>query len=373
MDSLIPEYVDALCQEIHYISSCSPEKIPIHTVFFGGGTPSLLPSIEIGRIFAAIERELTLLKGLEITLEANPGRLTLEYLKSIHDFGVNRISLGMQSANTEDLLLLERRHDFNHVAEAVKLIRKAGFGNVNLDIIFGIPNQTLASFERTIDLGLSLNPDHFSLYALTIENGTPLGSWVNNGLVPEPDPDLAADMYELANDKLMGQGYEQYEISNWARRDAGGNFMACEHNLQYWRNLPYLGCGAGGHGYAGGKRTENELNPMKYIQLLTTPIETSSRQRFSFPLTPAAIKFSEINRELEMKETMMMGLRLTEEGVSRAAFTNRFGVDLEIAFQKEIEQLIRLGLLEWEVTEGDRLRLTSHGRLLGNQVFVEFV
>ena len=279
----------------------------------------------------------------------------------------------MQSANPEDLLLLERQHDFKQVVDAVKLVRKAGIGNVNLDIIFGIPYQTLESFERTIDLAISLNPDHFSLYALTIENGTPLGGWVNNGLVSEPDPDLAADMYELANDKVISQGYEQYEISNWARRDAGGNLMSCKHNLQYWRNFPYLGCGAGGHGYAGGKRTENELNPRKYIQLLTAPIEASNQQRFSYPLTPAVIKFSEINRDQEMKETMLMGLRLTEEGVSRAAFTSRFGVDIKNVFQDEIEQLIRSGLLEWEVRGGDRLRLTTRGRLLGNQVFVKFV
>jgi oxygen-independent coproporphyrinogen-3 oxidase len=373
METLIPEYVEALCHEIQHISSSSPEKIPIHTIFFGGGTPSLLPYLEIERIFAALERNLTLLKGLEITLEANPGRLSLEYLKSISDLGINRISLGMQSANPEDLLLLERQHDFNQVVEAVKLVRKAGIGNVNLDIIFGIPYQTLASFERTIDLAISLNPDHFSLYALTIENGTPLGGWVNEGLVSEPDPDLAADMYELASDKVTGQGYEQYEISNWARRDAGGNIMACEHNLQYWRNFPYLGCGAGGHGYAGGKRTENELNPRKYIQLITAPIETSIQQRFSFPQTPAANKINEINHDQEMKETMMMGLRLTDEGVSRAAFTRRFGVDIINVFQHEIEQLIRSGLLEWEVRGGDRLRLTPRGRLLGNQVFVKFV
>jgi oxygen-independent coproporphyrinogen-3 oxidase len=149
--------------------------------------------------------------------------------------------------------------------------------------------------------------------------------------------------------------------------------MACEHNLQYWRNFPYLGCGAGGHGYAGGKRTENELNPRKYIQLITAPIEASIQQRFSFPQTPAANKINEINHDQEMKETMMMGLRLTDEGVSRAAFTRRFGVDIINVFQHEIEQLIRSGLLEWEVRGGDRLRLTPRGRLLGNQVFVKFV
>ena len=266
IDSLIPDYVGALCREIQFVASSHLQKIPIHSIFLGGGTPSILPGKELKRIFDSLEAEFVLLDRIEITLEANPGSLSLEFLMSIHDMGVNRISLGMQSADDIDLRLLDRRHDYKKVVDAVRLIRKAGFENLNLDLIFGIPNQALNSWQRTLERSISLNPEHFSLYALTIEHGTPMGSWVNRGLLSEPDQDLAAEMYELAGDRLVSAGYEQYEISNWARQDTDGNLLACQHNLQYWRNLPYLGCGAGAHGFAGRKRTENELDPGQYIQ-----------------------------------------------------------------------------------------------------------
>ena len=192
-------------------------------------------------------------------------------------------------------------------------------------------------------------------------------------MVSEPNQDLAAEMYEIAGEKLASHGYEQYEISNWARVSADGNLLVCNHNLQYWRNQPYLGCGAGAHGYAGGIRTENESNPEKYIQLLTYPEGEIHQQEFIFPKNPAIIKTNKINQDQEMKETMLMGLRLTDEGVSRADFKNRFGVDVEDKFQSEIERLTTLDLLEWETGDCERLRLTPKGRLLGNQVFVNFV
>ena len=373
MDAIIPDYVQALCQEIRFIARSCTQRIPIRTIFFGGGTPSIIPRKEFSRIFDTLQLEFDLPQGLEITLEANPGRLSYEYLKSLRELGINRISLGMQSANPEDLLLLERQHQFEQVAMAVALIRKAGFENLNLDLIFGIPNQNLASWQRTLDLGVSLDPDHFSLYALTVERGTPLGNWVTKGLLSEPDADLSADMYEWAADILDLQGFEQYEISNWARRDPSGDLLVCHHNLQYWRNLPYLGIGAGAHGYSGGIRTANELNPQEYIRKFSSPIENSNQEPLSFPRTPATLNGIAINRDEEMKETMMMGLRLTVEGVSRRSFHARFGVDLEEIFKNEIVQLINTGLLEWDPQIGDQLRLTPWGRLLGNQVFIHFV
>ncbi len=373
MESLIPDYVGALCQEMNFVSRSHPDRIPVHTIFFGGGTPSLLPGRELSRIFDTLQQAFILLEECEITLEANPDRLSYEYLKSLHEQGVNRISLGMQSANPEDLLLLERQHDFKQVAKAFGLVRQAGFDNVNLDLIFGIPNQSLDSWQRTLDLGISLNPDHFSLYALTIEDGTPMGGWVTKGLLSEPNPDLAAEMYELAGKKLAVHGYEQYEISNWARWDKAGKLQACLHNLQYWRNLPYLGFGAGAHGYAGGMRTANELNPNKYVGIFSTPYEISSQNNFLFPSTPVTVNSIAINREEEMKETMLMGLRLTAEGVSKHAFKVRFGGGLEETFKREIEPLLNSGLLKWDSQSGDLLKLTPRGRLLGNQVFMQFV
>lgn len=373
MEALIPEYVGALCQEIRFIARSCPQRIPVHTIFFGGGTPSILPRKEISRIFDALQDEFTLLDGLEISLEANPGKLSYDYLKFLRDLGINRISLGMQSANPEDLLLLERQHEFEHVVRGVSLIRKVGFENLNLDLIFGIPYQNLVSWQRTLELGISLNPDHFSLYALTIETGTPLGGWVTKGLLSEPDPDLSAEMYEWAAEKLDINGFEQYEISNWARRNPAGKLLTCQHNLQYWRNLPYLGLGAGAHGYSGGMRTATVLNPQEYILKMSFPNNASHLSPLVFPQTPVTENSIAINRDDEMKETMLMGLRLTVEGVSKRAFKARFGVDLEDRFKGEIEQILNTGLLEWESQTGDKLRLTPQGRLLGNQVFMHFV
>jgi oxygen-independent coproporphyrinogen-3 oxidase len=196
---------------------------------------------------------------------------------------------------------------------------------------------------------------------------------VEKGLVPAPDEDLAADMYEYACETLANLGYDQYEISNWTRPDLDGQLLVCQHNLQYWRNLPYLGCGAGGHGFAAGFRTENEINPQKYIKLLIPPTAASNREIYNFPLTPATRTSTMITREREMKETMLMGLRLVEEGVSKAVFEQRFGAKIEIVFKSEIDHLIGAGLLEWVDQDGERLRLTESGYLLGNQVFMEFV
>lgn len=373
MEGLIPAYVSALCQELRLIAKSRPEEIPLHTIFFGGGTPSILPTLEVDRIMTTIMRNFDLMDKAEITIEANPGGLTLDNLKFLNKIGINRLSLGVQTANPQELMLLERQHNFKQVVEAVKLVRRSGIDNLNLDLIYGLPYQSMDSWIRTLDLATSLDPNHFSLYALTVENGTQLGIWVEKGLVSAPDADLAADMYEYACETLADLGYVQYEISNWTRRDLEGHLSACQHNLQYWRNLPYLGCGAGGHGYAAGFRTENEINPQKYIQLLSPSTAASTREFYKFPLTPATKTSTMITREREMKETMLMGLRLVEEGVSKAAFEERFGANIEIVFKNEVEQLIGAGLLEWDDQDAEHLRLTERGYLLGNQVFMQFI
>ena len=250
--------------------------------------------------------------------------------------------------------------------------RRAGFDNLNLDLIFGLPYQPLQSWQRSMELALGLHPEHVSLYALTLEHGTPLGHWAARGLLSEPDPDIAAEMYEWAMERLEHSGYEQYEISNWALiRD--GQLLACRHNLQYWRNLPYLGLGAGAHGYAGGARTVNVLAPAAYIERLLAASEPGPEQGALFPTTPATQSVQRIERQAEIGETMMTGLRLVQEGVSNRNFKQRFGQALQDVFPAQIERLVRLGLLEWGGDDYDRLRLTRPGRLLGNQVFVEFI
>jgi len=371
LESLIGDYTHALCREIEYTAKGFPASAEVHTLFFGGGTPSLLPLSALEQILSTIRTGFTLTKDAEITLEANPGTVAPDYLCDLRTLGVNRLSMGMQSADPNDLRILEREHDFFDVVNAVKWARQAGFDNLNLDLIFGLPYQSLESWHHTLDLAVGLRPDHFSLYSLILEHGTPMNAWVERGLLPMPEDDLAAAMYEWAMERLRQAGYAHYEISNWARRDANRQVMVCRHNLQYWRNLPYLGLGAGAHGFAGGVRTANVLAPRAYIERLSD----SATQRFSegehkFPRTPATVNVTPVNRMTEMQETMMVGLRLVEVGVSAAAFERRFGEKLEVVFEKEIRELVENGLLE---RVDDCARLTARGKLLGNQVFMQFV
>lgn len=373
LDELIPRYVQALCREAQLVAELAPERVKVHTVFFGGGTPSLLPALELDRILSTISTAFDLDEGAEISLEANPGTLSAAYLRDLYRLGVNRLSLGMQSADPEELRLLERQHGYREVAESVAWARQAGFDNLNLDLIFGLPYQTLQDWQRTLDLALLFHPEHFSLYALTLEHGTPMGHWVERGLLSEPDPDVAAEMYEWSSEQLEQSGYRQYEISNWARQTGDHGLRSCRHNLQYWRNQPYLGLGAGAHGYAAGWRTANVLAPKAYITRLLAGQMEKEITGHDFPWSPAISQMNPISREAEMSETMITGLRLTLEGVSNRGFQERFGQGLRDVYGLQLERLERLGLLEWAGEAGDILRLTRNGRLLGNQVFMEFV
>jgi len=373
LEELIPAYSQALCAEIRFMGENNHLRLPVHTVFLGGGTPSLLPITELDRLLQVLREEVDLIEGVEITLEANPERLSLDYLKGLHALGINRLSLGMQSANSEDLQLLERQHDYRQVTTVVKEARKACIENINIDLILGIPHQTLSSWKTSLEFGLSLEPDHLSMYALTVEKGTLLADWITKGLLVAPDPDLAAEMYEWASERLDQRGFKQYEISNWARFDTTNGLLVCKHNLQYWRNLSYIGLGAGAHGFFGGRRTANVRSPNEYIQRFQSTKGDRDRSHLIFPSTPATDKSHVVDREQEMRETMMMGLRLTGEGISRSEFRARFHTSIEDVFNNEIEELLRFGLLEWKPPDNDRLRLTPRGRLLGNQMFIRFI
>ncbi len=363
-ENLTRDYVRALCREMEYVRTAAETALPVHTVFFGGGTPSLLTADDLRAVLRAVRENFQLSPGAEITLEANPGTLTLAYLRRLRALGVNRLSIGVQSAHPGDLHFLERQHDYFDVLNAVQWARQAGFRNLSLDLIFGLPSQTLPRWQHTLELALGLQPEHFSFYALTIEHGTPMQRWAARGLIPTPDPDRAADMYEHALRRMAAAGYEQYEISNWAKRGEDGELLACRHNLQYWRSLPYLGLGAGAHGFAGGWRTANVLAPAAYIKRC---IRGAS---LPFPRTPATVNAQKLTRADEMAETMMMGLRLVGEGVSDKIFRARFGAGLTEVYGPEIQELLEFGLVEWA---GRRLRLTERGKLLGNQVFMRFV
>jgi oxygen-independent coproporphyrinogen III oxidase len=384
-DAIIPAYVDALISEIEFIGEQS-SNLPtfnVPTVFFGGGTPSLLSASQFDSIMSALSSALALSTDAEVTIEANPGTISPARLDALRKAGINRISFGVQSSHAEELRMLEREHDFFTVIEAVSTARKAGFDNLNLDLIYGLPQQTLESWQTTLKRVVDLHPEHISAYALTLEHGTPFGKWAERGLLPLPDPDLAADMYEWMEEFLESRGYVHYEISNWAI-DRGPQTVdhsspstvnelpshACRHNLQYWRSLPYLGLGAGAHGYAGGYRYSNALRIKTYIDRLSN----FQSANLPFPLTPATVNHHNQTPVDDMSEYMINNLRLVEAGVAESDFRSRFGSRLIDVYAAEIEDLIQSGLLEKKTSENSEvLRLTKRGRLLGNQAFIKFI
>jgi oxygen-independent coproporphyrinogen-3 oxidase len=383
MNELIAPYARALAKEIRLTPrsglAAGERREAVHSIFFGGGTPSLTPLDSLSEIFAAIRESFALTGDCEITLEANPGTVTLEYLEGLRALGVNRLSFGVQSAHGNELALFNRIHSFAEACEAVRLARRAGFDNLNLDLIYGIPGQTLERWQESVACALELRPEHLSLYALSLEYGTPMRAWVQRGLLAEPDTDLAAEMYEWADSELDRAGFIQYEISNWARvgdrsqRSEIGNRsdlqpltsdFQCRHNLQYWRNEPYLGFGAGAHGCMNGFRYSNVLSPAAYIQR----IEFGEAR--PFPFSPALAESIPVDAKTEMDETMLLGLRLTGEGVGKEDFRQRFGVTLEDVYAKELMELRERGLVEWDEAA---VRLTKGGRLVANWVFEKFV
>ncbi|HEY77047.1 MAG TPA: radical SAM family heme chaperone HemW [Thermoflexia bacterium] len=360
---LIPGYVDALRAEMG-----QAPRVRAHTLYFGGGTPSLLHPEQVGLLVEAVRHHFSLPDDAEISLEANPGTVDLDSLRGLRAAGVSRLSLGVQSAHDDELRLLGRLHTWDQAIEAFHTARRAGFTNINLDFIYGLPGQTLDRWRRTLEAALDLLPEHLSLYALSVEEGTPLERAIATGRLPAPDPDLAAEMYELAEGMLEKAGYAHYEISNWARRPVGApppsgrrrseevSPSACRHNLTYWRNEPYLGFGAGAASWWAGRRWTNTSHPAEYIARVN---------RGESPID----EIETIPPRLEMGETMMMGLRLME-GVSDDRFRQRFGVGLADVYGSELTEMQRLGLLIWD---GATARLTRRGRLLGNQVFQRFL
>jgi oxygen-independent coproporphyrinogen-3 oxidase len=367
MERWVPDYTNAVCREIDQVAAMADDPVPIHTIFFGGGTPSLLTKKQIEMILNSARRAFQFSTDIEINMEANPGTVTLEYLQYIRNLGVNRLSFGMQSADEAELRFLTRIHGLQDVVNAVEWAREAGFDNLNLDLIFGLPGQKIGTWQSTLNQAISMMPDHLSLYALTVEAGTPLKTWVEQGRVAAPDDDIAADEYELATQRLTEAGFLQYEISNWAKPDWDGEPRACQHNLQYWFNFPYLGVGAGAHGYAGGVRTANIKGIVAYIKRMR------NASSGTFPVSSAVETVTPIDLQCEMGETMMVGLRLTNLGVSSPEFQERFGISLTEKYSKPIRKLQEQGLLEWTDGPDSRLRLTPRGRLFGNRVFREFL
>ncbi len=367
LDYLVKDYINALCQEIDLIGSVCPKDFLIHTIYFGGGTPSILPVEFIEQILNHIRINFRLADQIEISLEANPGTIDLQKFISYRQLGINRLSLGAQSFDERELALLGRIHSKDDIIHAVEWGRKAGFSQINLDLIFGLPGQHLNNWEKNLLSALKLDVEHLSLYGLTIEPGTIFSEWLKAGKINDISDDFQADCYDLAGELLAQNQYEHYEISNWGKRNEQGKILSCRHNEQYWRNLPYIGFGAGAHGFVNKLRIANVLHPRAYIQQL------KNLRSLEFPYSPATIESRSISKIEEMNETLMLGLRLLIEGVGWSDFYQRFDEDINRVFGKKIQALIDNGLLEWVETDQKRLRLTRKAYLLGNIVFREFV
>jgi oxygen-independent coproporphyrinogen-3 oxidase len=269
------------------------------------------------------------------------------------------LSFGAQSAVPAELALLGREHQFEAVARAVRHSREAGFENLSLDLIYGLPGQGLGSWAVSLRAALDLEPDHISLYCLTIEPGTPLQRSLRQGLIPLPDPDVAADQYALACETLAGRGFQHYEISNWARPG-----RQCLHNLAYWRNAEYLGFGAGAHGHAAGRRYSVVRQPRAYIRRL------SAGRPGRYPCSAAVAEHHLLTRQEAMADAVITRLRLLDEGLSLSQFAAEHGQTIFHAFPGTAEQLLDWGLLE---QRDGRLFLAERGWFLSNQVFYRFV
>ena len=369
IESLIPDYVPALRTEIELWAGLLGSPA-VRTVFFGGGTPSYLPTEDISALMATISESFPLEDGAEITLEANPGDFTPDKLSHFLESGINRLSIGVQSFDDGLLRLLGRRHSATDAVDAYCMAIDAGFDNVSIDLMYGLPQQTIDHWRETLARTADLHPPHVSLYALTLEGGTPMERSVAQGTLPTPDPDLAADMYALAEQDLDALGYRHYEISNWA---ADGKLGL--HNIAYWRNEPYLGVGPGAHSSLANHRFSNLKPPREYIKRLQShnPSPSAlegSREAISGTIqsVPVVDTIEFIDRPLEMAETMMLGLRL-DTGVSVTEFEARFGASLMDVYREELDELLPTGLVE---TVDGSIRLTDKGRFLSNEVFVRF-
>jgi len=346
IDYLREDYVDALCNEIEDKGS----KYIIKSIFIGGGTPSYLETKEIVKVLNSIKK-LQLMEGMEFTMECNPGALEEEKLTAMLNGGVNRISMGLQAVQNSLLKDIGRIHSFKQFEENFNLARKVGFKNINVDLMFGLPNQKVDEWKESLEVIAKLNPEHISAYSLIIEEGTAFYKlWERNKLIL-PSEDDERTMYEITKSILTKHGYHQYEISNYAK--AG---FECYHNKVYWKCEEYLGLGSASTSFIDGKRIKNIENVKKYIDRINSGEEVWE-------------EITENTIEDSMEEFVFMGLRILS-GISLNEFKKRFGVNIESIYKDVIEKNINRKLL---VLENDTLRLTEQGIELSNSVMSDFI
>jgi oxygen-independent coproporphyrinogen III oxidase len=323
----------------------------VDTVYFGGGTPSLIPAAELVHILSTVHAAFAVAGDAEITVEMNPGTLSPEKLAAYRAAGINRASVGVQSFDDAELEAIGRVHDSDDARRAVAMLRAAGFDNLSLDLIAGLPDQAMDVWCHSVESALALEPDHLSLYVLELHPGTKLAQSVEAGKTTRPDDDFAAEAYYWMVERLDAAGFEQYEISNFARRLPGGGDRRSRHNEKYWLDVPYYGFGAGAHGFSGIERQANVRSIRGYADRGAAPERT--------PIAPN-------ERAIE---AIFLGLRRLE-GIDLAHFESRYGLRILEAFGADLEPVVDAGLVE---ARDGRLRLTRKGLALSNEVFAVFV
>ncbi|MDT2833163.1 radical SAM family heme chaperone HemW [Vagococcus carniphilus] len=346
----VDDYIESLIKEIRLTKAKFPSD-NTETIYIGGGTPTSLSASQLDVLLKGVREELPFKDGDEFTVEANPGDLTLEKLKVLQNYGVNRVSMGVQSFNDRLLKKIGRKHSAKDVYDTMKIFEAANFDNISIDLIFALPNQTMEDFEDTLNQALSLDLPHYSMYSLILENKTMFYNWARQGRLHLPGIDVEGDMFELAIDKMTKAGRHQYEVSNFAKPG-----KESQHNLIYWNNEHYYGLGAGASGYLGNIRYKNHGPIQHYLK----PLENDELP---------TITIEELSIENQMEEEMFLGLRKTE-GVSIKKFEQKFNRSLDTVYGKTIQQLIEEKLIK---KENDYVSLTSKGLILGNEVFKEFL
>ena len=344
-------YVQAVCREIRTQAAFFGRR-RVHTVFLGGGTPTLLTGVQVQAILDTVRACFDLADDAEITMEGNPGTLTMENLRAYRLAGVNRLSLGVQSLDDGLLAAIGRIHTSREAEQAVRMVREAGFDNLSLDLMFGLPGQTAAQWEDTLRRAIALAPDHLSCYSLILEEGTPLFESVQAGTcAPLPDEDAMEQMDALTAALTRAAGYAQYEVSNYARPG-----RQCRHNVVYWECLPYLGVGLGAHSDMDGRRFYNPADWEAYLHMAEGGETTREAE-------------GENTREDRMFERMMMGLRQVR-GVDAAQFERDFGARIEQVWPVTVAQMTRGGLM---ACNRERIFLTPRGMQVMNGVLVHLM
>ena len=344
-------YIQAVCREMRTQAAFFGRR-QVRTVFIGGGTPTLLTGAQVQQLLDTLRACFDLSPEAEITMEGNPGTLTQENLAAYRAAGVNRLSLGVQSMEDDLLTAIGRIHTAAQAREAVRMARGAGFDNLNLDLMYGLPGQSVSQWAHTLAEAVSLSPEHLSCYSLILEEGTPLYRQAQTGAcAPLPDEDAICEMDEITQRMLGAAGYAQYEVSNYAQ--AG---RMCRHNIVYWECLPYLGLGLGAHSDMDGRRFYNPDDWEEYMQLAQGD-------------SPERAQEGDNTEQDRMFERMMMGLRMTQ-GVDVERFCADFGCVPETVWPEQIERFAVQGML---CREKDRLRLTPRGMQLMNSVLVDLL